>query len=471
MSRFVNPFPQFEDATPTMLSGAKLFFYATGTSTKLNTYTTKALSVANPNPIVLNSAGRASVDIFLQDLEYKVVLAPSTDSDPPSSPIWTADPVSGRDSVLIAKTVTGSGSPNGVVAGTAGSASILPDFYWDYTGLILYVASTTGTSSTTVWTAINAASAGAVVPPPQGYLTLTTATPIIAADVTAATAVYYTPYIGNTVPIYNGSSLIPTTFTELTLTLVASHAASNIYDVFVFNNSGVPTIVTGPSWSAGTSGSITAGSCARGTGAGGSSLARVGGLYTNGVQITGRNGSTTYTIAANLATYLGSLFMDGTNGQITCHRAWGKSRKWGVWNAYNRALIYMQEGDSTASWSSSTTYPTFAAQNADATNVITTFTGLAEEQISCQYNQHAQQLAVNRAAYAAIGLNSTTTLSGSFGRFQGVGSDNRQSTTAFAIIQPALGINNLQALSACDGVNVTYQGTQPFMQMTAAYRG
>src|SRR5262245_51198409 len=251
--RFQNPFPQFLDATPEVYSGAKLFFYAAGTSTKQNTYSDRSLSSANTNPVVLNSAGRPSVEIWLQDLDYKVVLAPSTDSDPPTSPIWSSDYVRARDSALIAKTLTGSGSPNGSVAGTAGSASILPDFYWDYTNSILYICTTTGTSSTAVWTAINASTAAAVVPMPQGYLTPTSATPVITGDSSAATALYYTPDQGNLVPIYNGTSFVPTAFSELTLTLSSSHVASNIYDVYIFSNGGVVTVGTSPSWSAGTS--------------------------------------------------------------------------------------------------------------------------------------------------------------------------------------------------------------------------
>jgi len=41
----------------------------------------------------------------------------------------------------------------------------------------------------------------------------------------------------------------------------------------------------------------------------------------------------------------------------------GQRSKVGVWNAYNRANIFMQEGDTTSP-SSTTTYPTFAAYNA-----------------------------------------------------------------------------------------------------------
>lgn len=473
MGRFINPLPQFSDATPTMYAGAKLFFYATGTSTKQNTYTTKALSVANSNPVVLNSAGRLPNDIFLQDLEYKVVLAPSTDTDPPTSPIWTADPVSSRDSTLIAKTVTGSGSPSGVVAGTAGSASILPDFYWDYTNSILYVCTTTGTSSTAVWTAVNASAATPSFPAPQGRLTLTSATPVLAADVVSATAVLYTPYVGNLVPIYNGSSMIPTEFAELTLTLVSNHALNTIYDVYVFSNSGVLTLATGPAWS-----SSSAGSGARGTGAGTTQLARVKGLWVNAVSMTGRNGSTTYTIGANLGTYLGSIFIDGTAGQITCHTTFGQSRKWGVWNAYNRQRILMQAGDSTASWTYATN--TVRASNGDSTNKVTTFCGLPEETALMRFTQYLSASANNTTSTGLIGIgvNSTTTVTDTRGQqaiATGAGGESvtmASDAKAEYNLLPQIGINNLQCLeSAPNATTQTFSGTSTFMVLTADYRG
>lgn len=476
--RFQNPYPQFSDSTPTMYSGAKLFFYAAGTATKQNTYSDRSLSSANTNPVVLNSAGRPAVEIWLQDLDYKVVLAPSTDTDPPTSPIWSSDYVRARDSALIAKTLTGSGSPSGVVAGTAGSASILPDFYWDYTNAILYVCTTTGTTSTAVWTAVNASTAAAVVPMPQGYLTLTSATPVITGDVTAATSVYYALDQGNLVPIYNGTSFTGTAFTELTLSLVASHAASNIYDVFIFSNAGVLALVTGPSWSAGTSGSITAGSCARGTGAGGTSLARVNGIYTNNVQIMGRNGSTTYTIAANLATYVGTLFMDGTNGQISCHRSVGQSRKWGVWNAYNRRPIKLLATDATASWAGASA--TWRQSNGAAGNTVATFTGLPEEIVSAEFLQKILSLANGNTTYAdiGIGVNSTTVLSGTLGEnyMSAAAASNTQVTTtpkAAHDLAPSLGLNNINMIEQgpLNASSNTHYGSSSFMRMTVSYRG
>lgn len=410
--RFVNPYPQMLDATPEVYAGGKLYFYATGTSTPLDTYTTKALAVANSNPIVLNSAGRPAVDIFLQDLEYKVVLKDSSDQT-----IWTADPVSHRDSLLVAKTVTGSGSPNGSVAGTAGSSSVLPDFYWDYTNSILYVCTTTGSTSTAVWTAVNASSATAAVPAPQGRLTLTSATPVITTQVTAATAVYYTPYTGNLVPIYNGSSMSPTEFSELTLTLVASHAADTIYDIFVFSNSGVLTLVTGPAWS-----TSTAGSGARGTGAGTTQIARVKGLWTNAVSMTGRNGSSTYTVGANLGTYLGSISMDGTNGQVSCHLSYGQGRKWGIWNAYNRTPIILKAGDTTAGWTiEGGGSGAYRALNGSASNAVTLFTGLPEQTYEFEtYLRASLTITTDQSVqfFTAIGFNSTSSGSGSYGTYK-----------------------------------------------------
>ena len=46
---------------------------------------------------------------------------------------------------------------------------------------------------------------------PQGRLTLTTQRPVMTTDVVLATTIYYTPYVGGRVPLYNGTSFVPTT--------------------------------------------------------------------------------------------------------------------------------------------------------------------------------------------------------------------------------------------------------------------
>lgn len=69
-------------------AGYKLYTYETGTTTPLATYSDTALSVANANPTIADSAGRFG-DIFVNDLRlYKVVLKDADDNT-----IYTADPV------------------------------------------------------------------------------------------------------------------------------------------------------------------------------------------------------------------------------------------------------------------------------------------------------------------------------------------------------------------------------------------
>ncbi len=72
-------------------AGYKLFVYLSGTNTKTTTYADSAGSASNTNPIVLDSAGRAT--IFVAQTTLKYVLALPTDTDPPTSPVWTVDGV------------------------------------------------------------------------------------------------------------------------------------------------------------------------------------------------------------------------------------------------------------------------------------------------------------------------------------------------------------------------------------------
>jgi len=78
-------------------SGAKLFLYQSGSTTKITSYTDSTGATPNSNPVLIGSTGYPQsggnvVEIFFalgQTVKY--VLAPSTDSDPPSSPYWTRD--------------------------------------------------------------------------------------------------------------------------------------------------------------------------------------------------------------------------------------------------------------------------------------------------------------------------------------------------------------------------------------------
>lgn len=85
---------QFINGIPA--NGAKVFTYVAGSSTKQTTYTDEAGLVAQANPIILNSRGEPNSPIWLTEgLSYKFVFAPSTDIDPPTSPIRTLDNIEG----------------------------------------------------------------------------------------------------------------------------------------------------------------------------------------------------------------------------------------------------------------------------------------------------------------------------------------------------------------------------------------
>jgi len=69
---------QFFDNNGAPLAGGLIYTYAAGTTTPQATYTTNAGTVAHPNPIVLNSAGRVpGGEIWLLFASYKFVLQTS----------------------------------------------------------------------------------------------------------------------------------------------------------------------------------------------------------------------------------------------------------------------------------------------------------------------------------------------------------------------------------------------------------
>jgi hypothetical protein len=96
------PNPQWVDGNGDPAVGHKLFFHAAGSSTKQNTYTDSTGNTANANPIVLNALGQSDTAIwFTEGLDYKAVLAPPSDTDPPTSAIWSRDDLSGINDASI----------------------------------------------------------------------------------------------------------------------------------------------------------------------------------------------------------------------------------------------------------------------------------------------------------------------------------------------------------------------------------
>jgi len=498
-------------------AGALLYVYDAGTTNLASIFTDKDLLVASANPVTADSGGLMPF-AYRGTSAYKVVLKTSS-----GTTIDTEDNLPGALNTSTFTAATFAKSDADVAAKTSDYTMVSGDL-----GTILNVNPTSASVTITLMSAVTATNgrgieirhtgtanqvnistvsgqtidgfssksllgqheslelvsdganwhvksdanrtiyAGTVTP--QGYLTLTSGTPIITSNVLSATAVYYTPFTGNLVPLYDGTRFVNYEFAELTLSLASQHATNTIYDVFAWLESGVVTIGTGPAWT-----TSTAGAGARGTGAGTTQLTRTKGLHLNTVAMTARNSSTTYSVGALRATYLGSIFIDGTAGQVTCHVAYGQSRKWGVWNAYNRRPIELLAGDATASW----TYNggTIRQSRADATNKLTTFCGLSDAPITARFRQRiAPQSANTGTGEIGIGWNSTSAFSGSTSYAAqdvsgGVVVKIFIAPTAEYLVRDGIGINDVNALENGNTSSVVFTGTEASMRLTAKWDG
>lgn len=240
----------------------------------------------------------------------------------------------------------------------------------------------------------------AALPAPDGRLTLTSGVSVTTADVTGATSIYYTPAVGSQIPIYNGSAFATASFSELTLALdsASGHAgyqqSGKNFDLFVFNNGGVPALGTGPAWTSDT---------ARGTGAGTTEIELKNGLWANKNSIVLRFGASagnTVTVPADQATYVGS-FRATADGQAT-----DTLRQRLLFNAYNQSPRPMRRIETTASWTYSTA--AWRQANGSATNQFELLAGLSGVFVSAYTKQYlSTSTGTPRLIGGAIGLDST----------------------------------------------------------------
>lgn len=311
---------------------------------------------------------------------------------------------------------------------------------------------------------------------PGGYATLVSGSPVITTDQASKTIIYYAQDTHNAFPVIRNGTRKAVYFDEPRLVLSAAHAANTIYDVFGVERDGKGHLVSTPAWS-----NSGAGTGARDV-AGSTGLARIGGALVNRYGLPGLNGDGSQFIPPGEGCYLFSIYIDGTGGQITCHRSYGQSRKWGLWNAYNRKPIALQAGDPTASWSYSST---LRQSRADTGNKLTVFAGLAEEIFSCRFTQRVIGTSGTGVAeqQIGIGVNSTVAISGQAGNHltsqTAGGSQNVSQNTPSAHheVMPAIGIQNINCMEATlqltggGSPSATYFGGNDDMLLKASWLG
>lgn len=271
----------------------------------------------------------------------------------------------------------------------------------------------TGASGTTFWkgnstwaTAVTATDAsmygastgtvGVKVPVnPGGRLTISTGVTVITTTLTGGNQIFYTPYVHNFVPIYDGTQFIQTPFTELNNLITdttknpAAVVANSNYDLFVWNDAGTIRLGRGPVWTSDVARSA------------GTALVAVNGTLLNAVSITNGPG-------AQRGTYVGTIRTNAT--PLIDFQFGGASTpgSFGLWNYYNRVNLYSECFDNTATWTYSTA--TTRALNASNNNRFSFIIGVQEEAVNVAQSIGVQLAAVNGTFYrTGFALDATNT--------------------------------------------------------------
>lgn len=212
----------------------------------------------------------------------------------------------------------------------------------------------------------------------QGRLTLQSGQP--EADQAASATLYWTPYKGNRLALYDTSisAWVGYSFSELSTSLAAISANKN-YDVFVYDNSGVLTLEL-VVW---TSNTVRA-----------TAIVLQDGVYV-------KSGS------ANKR-YLGSVRSDSGGGTVSDTQS-----KRHVYNLYNKLARPVSVTDSTASWTYTTA--SFRQANNAVANQVTVMVGVADIAAHIEAIGNAANTNTGVGLVSAIGIDSTTAASGKFG--------------------------------------------------------
>jgi hypothetical protein len=400
------PFHQFFTNAGAVLNGGTLTFYRAGTSTLLDTYSDVDLTTANSNPITLDAYGRTTTAIFFSAASYKVILKDSS-----GSTIATRDNVAAVPNTNVDLDIQGTAgealSANDVCYPSDGSNSLVPGRYYKTSSDNLYssvdagevliavtaiasgasgsfrkegrvtgmsglsagskyfISSTSGgvtatapanaryvgtAESSTVLIFNPSAAFPAINTPCDGRLTLTTGTPVTTADVTAATTLYFAPYAGNRLALYDGSRWRAYALSQVSIAVPST--TSQLYDVFIYDSSGTLTLEL-TAWTNDT---------------------------TRATNLTTQDGVLVKT-GATTRRYLGSFRTTAVSGQTEDSKA-----KRYLWNYYHRIKRLISVKEATNSWTYTTA--TYRQANNSAANQADVVVGWAEVLLSLELKAH-----------------------------------------------------------------------------------
>jgi hypothetical protein len=255
----------------------------------------------------------------------------------------------------------------------------------------------------------------------NGRLSLTTGVPITVTDVTAATTLYWVPYLGNTVGLYTGTRWKAFELSQLSIAVPATTATA--YDVFIDYNAGTPAL------------SVTAWT----------------NITTRATALTTQDGVDVLTGSTGKR-YVGSFETTGVSGQTEDSAA---NRL--LYNHYNQVPRPLRVHDSTDSWTYSTA--TYRQARATTTNQVAVMVGAVGSPVSIKaIHQMTNSSGNPTIAYTSIGYDSTTTPATGVTN-HGSGTGNPVSITANPHAElvhfPAVGVHTYVWLEAPDSANAT----------------
>jgi hypothetical protein len=192
--------------------------------------------------------------------------------------------------------------------------------------------------------------------PPGGRLTLSSSSPVMTADVSDVGSIYYLPFTGQNVPIYDGTNWMEQDIgsSGLSLTLNSTNMpTTEVFDIYASLQSGSPKLCA-LYWGGNTSRSSSAG------GASGAQDARIvqqNGIWVNNAAIATNNcynNTTAYTFGAGQGTLLGTFYTDAAaKVSWTCNpaaTAAGSNNILGIGNIYNQVPYSCTELNSTIAY-------------------------------------------------------------------------------------------------------------------------
>ncbi len=159
---------------------------------------------------------------------------------------------------------------------------------------------------------ISAASGGEYIC--QGRLTLQSGVPVSTSDQIDKTTLYFTPYNGDKIDLYDGSNWVRYTFAELSYDISAL-TGSRPRDIFIYDNAGTPTL-SGTAWTDNTNRAVA--------------LTTLNGVYVKS--------------SATKHRYLGTIYVTADK---TCSDS--ESTRF-VWNYYHQKLRKLVAIDTTDNW-------------------------------------------------------------------------------------------------------------------------